>query len=235
MDRAYLDFERLHPETTTVDTDEAQAYASLPNHETVSHGFGQYVDGMAHTNGLESLWSLMKRGYHGNYHKMSRKHLPRYVGEFSGRHNDRPAGTHEQNAPHGPRHGRATAQVPRPDSLSRDTLGVESTDERRRRGLRRSCSRKGSVMKNDAKNSTPEPRNLDIGPIVADVALTTEINAEVERVYPPRLPTETRRALDDPSTAVRLARLMMKTATRTTDRATSTFQCHHRPAISRTP
>ena len=68
--------------------------------------------GMAHTNGLESLWSLMKRGYHGNYHKMSRKHLARYVGEFSGRHNDRPAGTHEQNAPHGPRHGRATAQVP---------------------------------------------------------------------------------------------------------------------------
>ena len=44
---------------------------------------------MAHTNGLESFWSLMKRGYHGTYHQMSPKHLPRYVGEFSGRHHDR--------------------------------------------------------------------------------------------------------------------------------------------------
>ena len=44
---------------------------------------------MPHTNGLESFWSLMKRGYHGTCHQMSPKHLPRYVGEFSGRHNDR--------------------------------------------------------------------------------------------------------------------------------------------------
>ena len=36
---------------------------------------------------------MMKRGYHGTYHKMSPKHLGRYVGEFEGRHNQRPTDT----------------------------------------------------------------------------------------------------------------------------------------------
>ena len=49
-------------------TDEAAAYRNLPNHESVRHGVGQYVNGQAHTNGMESFWSLMKRGYHGTYH-----------------------------------------------------------------------------------------------------------------------------------------------------------------------
>ena len=38
----------------------------------------------------------MKRGLHGTYHHVSVKHLGRYVGEFSGRHNDRPADTIDQ-------------------------------------------------------------------------------------------------------------------------------------------
>lgn len=46
-------------------TDEHAAYKGLPNHTSVNHGVGQYVRGMAHTNGLESFWSMMKRGYYG--------------------------------------------------------------------------------------------------------------------------------------------------------------------------
>ena len=51
---------------------------------------------MAHTNGIESFWAMLKRGYHGTYHKMSRKHLDRYVAEFAGRHNLRPLDTKDQ-------------------------------------------------------------------------------------------------------------------------------------------
>ena len=51
---------------------------------------------MAHTNGIESFWALLKRGYHGTYHHMSEKHLSRYVTEFAGRHNDRRHGTVDQ-------------------------------------------------------------------------------------------------------------------------------------------
>ena len=44
---------------------------------------------MAHTNGIESFGAMLKRGYHSTYHKMSRKHLHRYITEFSARHNVR--------------------------------------------------------------------------------------------------------------------------------------------------
>ena len=80
-------------------TDEAAAYEGIApdfEHEAVCHSVGEYVRGQAHTNGMESFWSMLKRGYHGTYHKMSPKHLDRYVTEFSGRHNDRPADTIDQ-------------------------------------------------------------------------------------------------------------------------------------------
>ena len=82
----------------TVYTDDHGAYRGLGGyeHEAVKHSIGEYVDGMAHTNGIESFWSMLKRGYHGVYHKMSAKHLQRYVNEFAGRHNVRNADTIEQ-------------------------------------------------------------------------------------------------------------------------------------------
>lgn len=84
-------------EETVVYTDEARAYSGLPReHETVGHSVGEFVRDQAHTNGLESFWSMMKRGYNGTYHKMSPKHLHRYVNEFEGRHNVRPLDTIDQ-------------------------------------------------------------------------------------------------------------------------------------------
>ncbi len=77
-------------------TDDHRGYLGLPNHESVKHGAQEYVHGMAHTNGIESFWALLKRGYHGTFHHMSPKHLGRYVGEFSGRHNQRTLDTIEQ-------------------------------------------------------------------------------------------------------------------------------------------
>ena len=58
----------------------------------------EFVRGMAHTNGIESHWSMLKRGYNGVYHHFSPKHLPRYINEFSGRHNVRPLDTTDQMA-----------------------------------------------------------------------------------------------------------------------------------------
>ncbi len=77
-------------------TDEHTSYRGLPNHITVKHSAGEFVHGMAHTNGVESFWSLLKCSYHGTFHKMSVKHLGRYVDEFAGRHNIRGLDTIDQ-------------------------------------------------------------------------------------------------------------------------------------------
>ena len=84
---------------TVVFTDDARAYVGLRRpHMSVSHSTRDYVDGMAHTNGIESFWATLKRGYQGVYHHFSGKHLHRYVTEFAGRHNDRPRDTIAQMA-----------------------------------------------------------------------------------------------------------------------------------------
>ena len=80
-------------------TDEATAYQGLSRlNGTVKHSVSEYVDGMAHTNGIESFWSVLKRGYHGTYHKISPKHLDRNVTEFAGCHNMRRRDTQDQMA-----------------------------------------------------------------------------------------------------------------------------------------
>ncbi len=86
-------------EGATVYTDEHGGYEQLGGryeHETVKHSVGEYVRGMASTNGVESFWAMLKRGYHGVYHQMSPKHLQRYVNEFAGRHGMREMDTIDQ-------------------------------------------------------------------------------------------------------------------------------------------
>ncbi|MYF07674.1 MAG: IS1595 family transposase [Rhodospirillaceae bacterium] len=81
-------------------TDDASAYRDMPgfDHESVNHNAGEYVRNMAHANGIESFWAMLKRDYQGTCHHFSVKHLPLYVNEFAGRRNVRDADTIDQMA-----------------------------------------------------------------------------------------------------------------------------------------
>ena len=83
---------------TRIYTDEATAYTHLPNHKSVKHSVAEYVKGEVHTNGIESFWATLKRAHKGTFHRMSPKHLHRYVDEFVGRHNMRNLDTLDQMA-----------------------------------------------------------------------------------------------------------------------------------------
>ena len=77
---------------STVHTDESAIYRRvgglLYKHETINHGVGEYRRGDVTTNGIESVFAVLKRGLHGVYHHASPKHLSRYVNEFAFRLND---------------------------------------------------------------------------------------------------------------------------------------------------
>lgn len=74
-------------------TDDHKAYISLGKsgwkHQIVSHSKEEWVRGHVHTQGIESFWSLFKRGLIGSFHSVSVKHLHRYLNEFSFRFNQR--------------------------------------------------------------------------------------------------------------------------------------------------
>ena len=81
----------------SVYTDDHKSYMNLPfNHAVIKHSVKEYVRGQVHTQGIESFWAMLKRGHKGTYHKMSNKHLQRYVDEFVGRHNLRTLDTDDQ-------------------------------------------------------------------------------------------------------------------------------------------
>ncbi len=77
---------------STLHTDEATAYTGLDGlfaeHSTVNHSAGEYKRGNVSTNGIESVWAVLKRGMYGVYHHVSKKHFGRYVNEFTFRLND---------------------------------------------------------------------------------------------------------------------------------------------------
>lgn len=76
-----------------VQTDEFGAYLWLDSsefaHKSVNHGQTYVAPGNVHTNGVENVWSLFKRGIMGVFHKVSAKYLPLYLDEFAFRFNNR--------------------------------------------------------------------------------------------------------------------------------------------------
>ncbi|MGB8031413.1 MAG: IS1595 family transposase [Terracidiphilus sp.] len=92
----YLE-ENVSRDVEAINTDELPAYPKalrlsghdLEKHMTVNHTAKVYVDGDATTNGIESAFSLFKRGVLGSFHKISIKHLHRYLSEFEFRFNER--------------------------------------------------------------------------------------------------------------------------------------------------
>lgn len=80
-------------------TDEATWYKKIHEynyrHETVNRITLEYVRKddrrSIHTNSIENFWSVFKRGLIGSYHKVSVKHLRRYLDEFTFRFNNREA------------------------------------------------------------------------------------------------------------------------------------------------
>ena len=86
--------DRIHANVqggAVVCTDDFSSYLGLDAayiHRTVCHSVKEFVNGMAHTNGIESVWALLKRGYQGTFHHFSAKHLNRYLSEFTFRLNE---------------------------------------------------------------------------------------------------------------------------------------------------
>lgn len=81
----------------TVNTDESSIYNGVSKkrkHQKVNHSAKVFVDGMASTNGIESVWAVLKRMFYGTYHQFSKKHLQRYVDECTFRLNQGSCNVH---------------------------------------------------------------------------------------------------------------------------------------------
>ncbi|OPH82494.1 IS1595 family transposase [Nitrobacter vulgaris] len=77
---------RLHTDESRLYVEVGTAFAS---HETVKHSAKEYVRGDVHTNTIEGVFSIFKRGMKGNYQHCKEKHLHRYLAEFDFRYNNR--------------------------------------------------------------------------------------------------------------------------------------------------
>jgi transposase-like protein len=80
-------------EAEAIYTDELASYLGIADHntrhETVNHSIEQWALGDVHTNSIEGVWSLFKRSIVGAFHKVSVKHLDRYLEELEWRYNNR--------------------------------------------------------------------------------------------------------------------------------------------------
>jgi hypothetical protein len=84
---------------TYLHTDESRLYGDadqlFAEHHTIKHSTGEYVryetDRIVHTNTVEGVFSIFKRGMGGVYQHCDEKHLHRYLAEFDFRYNHRTA------------------------------------------------------------------------------------------------------------------------------------------------
>ncbi|MCB1469753.1 MAG: IS1595 family transposase, partial [Rhizobiaceae bacterium] len=83
------------PRETTLHTDGSPLYKETGKeyaaHEVVQHSIGEYVRGTVHTNTVENVFSVFKRGMVGVYQHCGEAHLHRYIAEFDFRYNRRAA------------------------------------------------------------------------------------------------------------------------------------------------
>jgi transposase-like protein len=68
---------------STLCTDEHSSYAGMPEygHRVVCHSAKEFVNGMVHTNGIESVWAVLKRAFYGIFHSFSVKHMQLHLNE----------------------------------------------------------------------------------------------------------------------------------------------------------
>lgn len=76
---------------TRVFTDGAQHYRFMPMslHASVDHSAGEYARGEVHTNTVEGVFSIFRRGMVGTYQHCGEQHLHRYLAEFDFRYSNR--------------------------------------------------------------------------------------------------------------------------------------------------
>ncbi len=76
-------------------TDESRVYPRVgrefAKYDTVKHSALEYVRGEVHTNTVENVFSVFKRGMRGAYQHCAEKHLHRYLAEFDFRYSNRVA------------------------------------------------------------------------------------------------------------------------------------------------
>ena len=105
---------KLRPSTLTTSNPTSGIGDADTRHETVNHSAEEWAVGDVHTNSIEGVWSLFKRSIVGSFHKMSVKHMDRYLGRAGVAlqqprqppHLPRHAGSHREHRPaHLPRSG----------------------------------------------------------------------------------------------------------------------------------
>jgi len=84
----------IDPAHSRLLTDESSLYRTVGKpfaggHEAVNHTMKEYARGDVHSNTVESVFAILKRGIYGTFHSISKEHTARYLSEFQFRYNSR--------------------------------------------------------------------------------------------------------------------------------------------------